>query len=96
MEHCDSSDSEVSFCTTNYGITTTPADEWRITTTRDASLADMRHDRRLPDIHELHKSKAAQDAGLTLVEIIMLVLYTGPMVGRPRPCHHLCPCHPFL
>jgi hypothetical protein len=91
-EHCKSADSHVEFCTTNYGITTTPAKEWEITMKRDTSRADMRHKRRLPDVEELQRSDEAQKAGLSLIEVIVLVLYTGPMVRqlaiahtRPRP-----------
>jgi hypothetical protein len=80
-EHCHQPDSDVSFETSNYKITTTPAKEWKITMERDAQLADMQHSRRLPDIHELLQSEPATNAGLILAEVIVLVLYTGPMVG---------------
>ncbi len=81
-EHCERPDSLIPFHTTNYGITTTPAQEWEITTMRNASLADMRHGRRLPNTEELWHSDVAKNAGLALVEVIVIVLYTGPMVGR--------------
>jgi hypothetical protein len=80
-EHCRSPDSSEPFLTSNYGITTTPAQEWEITTKQNASLADMRHDRRLPNPEELLQSDLSKRAGLTLIEVIVLVLYTGPMVG---------------
>ena len=83
-EHCRSTDSPVPFQTSNYGITTTPAQEWEITTKQNASLADMRHDRRLPNPEELWQSERSKRAGLTLVEVVVLILYTGPMVGRAR------------
>ncbi len=79
-EHCQQTDSNLTFHTSNYGITTTPANEWKITVERDEQLADMRHGRRLPDIEELLRSDTAANAGLQLVEIVVLVLYTGPMV----------------
>jgi hypothetical protein len=81
-EHCHQADCNVTFRTTNYGITTTPALEWEITMKRDAERADMRHDRRLPDLDELLRSDVATRAGLTMSEVVVLVLYTGPMVGR--------------
>jgi hypothetical protein len=86
-EHCHQNDSKISFRTSNYDITTTPAQEWGITTKRDAQLADMRHGRRLPDVEDLLRSDIATKAGLLLVEVIVLVLYTGPMVrlGSPPP-----------
>jgi hypothetical protein len=79
-EHCRQTDSKITFHTSNYGITTTPAQEWEITMKRDAELADMRHGRRLPDIEELLRSDTAIKAGLQLAEVVVLVLYTGPMV----------------
>ena len=84
-EHCRSQDSNVPFHTTNYGITTTPAKEWEITTTQNESLADMRHGRRLPNIEELLESDIAKRAGLTWIEVLVVVLYTGPMVNPLRP-----------
>ncbi len=91
-EHCEGPDSLVTFHTSNYGITSTPAQEWSITTTRDESLADMRHGRRLPDPEELWRSDVATKAGLTLAEVTAVVLYTGPMVGRARAV----PCDPCI
>jgi hypothetical protein len=79
-EHCHQNDSKIPFHTSNYGITTTPAQEWEITMKRDAQLADMRHGRRLPDVEELLRSDTAAKADLKLVEVVVLVLYTGPMV----------------
>ena len=80
-EHCRRPDSSKPFLTSNYGITTTPAQEWEITTKQNASLADMRHDRRLPNPEDLLRSDLSKRAGLTLIEVVVLVLYTGPMVG---------------
>jgi hypothetical protein len=45
----------------------------------------MAHGRRLPIPEELLQSDVAKRAGLTLVEVIVIVLYTGPMVGRALP-----------
>ena len=61
---------------------------------RDAQLADMRHGRRLPDVEELLLSDTAAKADLKLVEVVVLVLYTGPMVRLstlepPTECGYL-------
>ena len=58
---------------------------------RDAQLADMRHGRRLPDVEELLRSDTAAKADLKLVEVVVLVLYTGPMVREhARTPHRVC------
>ena len=93
-EHCRRPDSSEPFLTSNYGITTTPAQEWEITTKQNTSLADMRHDRRLPNPEELLWSDLSKRAGLTLIEVVVLVLYTGPMVGQARVIMPLSPLHP--
>jgi hypothetical protein len=90
-EHCNRPDSKIPFRTSNYGIDTCPLDEWVITTKRDASKADMRHDRRLPDIAQLLQDDAATRANLNEAEVTAVVLYTGPMVRRPPHC---APWHP--
>lgn len=80
-EHCLMSNSRISFTTSNYLVTTCPADEWCIVVQRDGRVkADMRHERRIPDVDELILGNEAQQAGLQRVEIISVVLYTGPMV----------------
>ncbi len=84
-EHCKSKDSQLRFKTVNYGIETCAADEWKITVQGDASLADMRHGRQLPNIDELLQSEANMSAApankLKRFEVIAVVLYTGPMVS---------------
>ena len=93
-EHCERSDSNLPFHTSNYGIKTTPAQEWEITTQQNESKADMRHKRRLPNPEELWQSDVARNAGLRLIEVIVIVLYTGPMVRGPVPpyCTGVRPC----
>ena len=88
------SDSNLPFKTSNYDITTTPALEWEITTQQNESKADMRHKRRLPNPKELLQSDVARNAGLTFIEVIVIVLYTGPMVRRPAPPHNCTGVHP--
>ena len=80
-EHCTSNDSHKEFHTPNYGITTTPFKEWEITKNQDEKQADMGNSRRLPNLEELWQSDEAKRAGLTLIEVTIIVLYTGPMVG---------------
>ena len=45
-----------------------------------SSNADMRHGRRVLNIEELSESETALTARLTRVELVAVVLYTGPMV----------------
>ncbi len=80
FEHCSKGGCDMQFTTGNYHITTTPKTEWRIIIDMDSSIADMRHNRRIPDIKIMAQSKLALDAGLKLFEVTAIVLYTGPMV----------------
>ena len=93
-EHCSRGGYNYYFVTGNYKIRTCPADEWAITLQCDVSKADMRHGRRLPNTEELSHSDVAKNAGLALVEVIVIVLYTGPMVRGPVPpyCTGVRPC----
>ena len=61
-EHCNRPDSHKDFTTLNYGITTTPAKEWEITMKQKQSIANMQHDRRLPNTEELLQSDEAKKA----------------------------------
>jgi hypothetical protein len=80
VEHCERPDSRTVFKTPNYAIETSAADEWAITVKRQVCLADVRHGRRLPDVAALLQSDAASTARLSETEVIVIVLYTGPMV----------------
>jgi hypothetical protein len=80
QEHCARADSRLPFTTSNYGLTTCPADEFRVVLAADAAATAP--PRRIPDYRELARSDRARRAGLTEVEIVAIVLYTGPMV-RP-------------
>jgi hypothetical protein len=81
-EHCARFDSDDSFETSNYKITTTPRQEWDIVVNCDVSKADMRAGRRIPNISELMKLQIAMDSKLTDYEVIIVVIYTGPMVSK--------------
>ena len=85
-EHCRRPDSSVPFLTSNYGITTTPAQEWEITTKQNASLADMRHDRRLPNPEELLVGALCSCHMLTFLAVAarkrhVVLSYTDNAVG---------------
>ena len=82
-EHCNMPDSHVKFKTTNYGLTTCPADEWRIVKICDKRYeASTPHRRVIPRFQSLKKEALAQRANLDEEEIIAVILYTGPMVNR--------------
>lgn len=80
-EHCSKGDSKIHFVTGNYNIKTCPLNEWTITVHHDVTGADLRHDRRLVKIEENMKMEIVATAQLRRVEVIAVVLYTGPMVS---------------
>ena len=84
-EHCAKAGCDVAFTTSNYSITTTPRQEWKFVVDMDTAGADMRHDRRVVSLDELSNHDIAITAKLWRVELIAVVLYTGPMVRRPFP-----------
>ena len=83
QEHCERAGCNTQFTTGNYKITTTPRKEWLYIAGDEAgqqeACADMDHGRRIVRISELMKLKLAIDAQLTEVEMLAIVLYTGPM-----------------
>jgi hypothetical protein len=82
LEHCARDGCDTRICTTNYNLITTPRREWRLVLGEEtASDDDLRFDRRIPSYKQLGDLEVAKTAGLTLVEIIAVVLYTGPMVS---------------
>jgi hypothetical protein len=80
-EHCRSKGSRDKFVTPNYNISTTPANEWAITVDFDLTNADMRHGRSLVKIQDNMQKEIVKLSMLTEVEVIAVVLYTGPMVS---------------
>lgn len=90
QEHCDKAGYNVSFTTGNYKITTTPKQEWLYIagdeTGQQAPCPDMGHDRRIRLISELMNLQLAIDAKLTEVEMLAIVLYTGPMFQVSQQC----------
>jgi hypothetical protein len=84
LEHA----SKITFSTPNYGIETTPAEEWRVVLECDtrAEKEYNRHMRRIPDWKQIMRKEQMQvrpgkEAPLTDVEVIAIILYTGPMVS---------------
>ena len=80
-EHCYKIGHDFKFVTSNYHIETTPENEYKaVMGLRQLDANETGHNRQIPDIKKLEALPASKDAHLTLIEIIMLVLYTGPMV----------------
>jgi len=95
-----SDDSETEFLAPNYQLTTTPSQEWLFVvgiggyvddggtlfegSTRDEKASQV-EGRNAHPLEHLMSSKQAQDAKLTLAELVALRLYTGPMVGTLQP-----------
>ena len=82
-EHCSKAGSAWEFTTSNYGITTKPQTEWRIV------IGEMKcpdhqcgFGRRYQSVDSLLAIRPANDAKLIRVEVIAVVLYTGPMVRK--------------
>ena len=82
-EHCSKAGCDIPFTTSNYSITTTPTQEWKFVVDMESAGADMRHGRRVLSLDELSKHDVAVMAKLWRVELIAVVLYTGPMVRYP-------------
>ncbi len=81
MEHCFKNGHSFEFETSNYKIKTTSKKEYQIVVGEvTADPADMLHGRRIPNLEELQALEMSICAGLQKIEIILLVLYTGPMV----------------
>ncbi len=90
QEHCEKAGCNASFTTGNYKITTTPKQEWLYVagdeTGHRVACPDLDHGRRIVPISELMKLKLAIDAKLTDVEMLAVVLYTGPMFKVSWQC----------
>jgi hypothetical protein len=94
QEHCEKAGCNTSFTTGNYKITTTPKQEWLYIagdeTGQLVPCPDMGHGRRIVRISELMQLKLAIDAKLTEVEMLAVVLYTGPMFQVSQQCTCVC------
>jgi len=98
QEHCEKAGCNTSFTTGNYKITTTPKQEWLYIAGDETGqllpCPDMGHGRRIVRISELMQLKLAIDAKLTEVEMLAVVLYTGPMFQVSQ--QSACVCTIFL
>jgi hypothetical protein len=94
QEHCEKAGCDTSFTTGNYKITTTPKQEWLYIAGDETGqllpCPDMGHGRRIVRISELMQLKLAIDAKLTEVEMLAVVLYTGPMFQVSQQCTCVC------
>ena len=78
-EHCTRSGHDFRFKTPNYNSETCPQIEWEVVV--DGKTAEnMENGRLIPKLGDLEKLPISIRADLKFFEIIMLVLYTGPMV----------------
>ena len=84
---CSKPNSNSSFTTSNYKVTTSPKAEWTIVVypTSEGVIPDMRHGRIIPRIEDLMQMDVVKVAKLKEYEVIAVVLYTGPMVRSPAP-----------
>jgi hypothetical protein len=92
QEHCSGEGSRERFITTNYGISTCPADEWAVVAGASGG-ADASGGRVVPCPERLVRGETARRAGLQLAEVFAVVLYTGPMVRGPWPCQVRAQAH---
>ena len=77
LEHTSNTDI---FTTTNYNLTTCPADEWAYAVGEKIPADEhMAHGRSIKSIDDLEDSELSTTAGLTRAEVVSVVLYTGPM-----------------
>jgi hypothetical protein len=82
LEHCNKQGHDFEFTTSNYKIKTTSKKEYDVVVnSAPVDPTDMMHSRRIPNLKELHELEMSKGADLRMIEIIMLVLYTGPMVS---------------
>ena len=95
LEHCNKEGHDFEFTTSNYKIKTTSKKEYEIVVNNSpVDPADMMHSRRIPSLKELQALDMSKTADLRMIEIIMLVLYTGPMVSSKltvSPFNYLIP-----
>ena len=80
-EHCTKSGNDFTFEKKN-GLITTPKREWMIATNKVPLMPDEAgNGRKVPSIDGLMQLPITAKAGLLRIEVITMVLYTGPMVS---------------
>jgi ankyrin repeat protein len=87
LEHCQRSDSNDAFNTSNYNLCTTPALEWSYAVDgQQPPHEQLSHGRVIRPIEELMQLDVVKRAKLQRVEVISMSLYTGPMFMKYNPC----------
>jgi len=92
-EHCVLEGYNQVFVTTNYGIKTTPEQEYKIAIGDITCPEDHMKDKNgatvriVQKIGQLKEIPFVNSAGLREVEILAVVLYTGPMFQVSWQCH---------
>jgi hypothetical protein len=87
LEHCQRSDSNDTFTTSNYNVRTTPALEWSYAVDgQQPPDEQLSHGRTVRPIDELMQLDIVKRAKLQRVEVISVSLYTGPMFMKYNPC----------
>jgi hypothetical protein len=85
-EHTSKYGHDITFTSLNYNITTMPQQEWNLIinskSTNGDGINNTKYGRRIPNVETLLSNDLSMKAQLTRVEVIALVLYTGPMVRR--------------
>jgi hypothetical protein len=98
-EHCTKSGHNHVIETPNYKVQTCADTEWNLVIKREGKtleeykemlrefpsvgLGPAHHGRRIPDLNELLQLEESKQANLIKCEVLAIVLYTGPLVGRP-------------
>ena len=95
-EHCSLGGHDYELFASNYGITSTPAQEWLYVVGDDkgqrAPCPDMGHGRRIVSIEEHLEKPLAKKAKLTRAEMIAVVLYTGDIFDTCILAHYVHMC----
>uniref|UniRef100_A0A7S0M388 NAD(P)(+)--arginine ADP-ribosyltransferase n=1 Tax=Cryptomonas curvata TaxID=233186 RepID=A0A7S0M388_9CRYP len=79
-EHCTKLGCDIEFATSNYKIETTARREWAIVVEKEPlTTSEDGHGRRVPDMEKLKFLPITIKAKMLQIEIVALVLYTGPM-----------------
>ena len=90
VEHCSKSGADHEFETSNYHLKTNSRREWSIVVNNEPLKPEEEvHGRKIPDLENLLQLPISIKANIMRIEIISMVLYTGPMVCS----HYLNPVH---
>lgn len=81
-EHCRRRDSKDEFSPGNYNTTTTPSQEWLVVTNEVKAREASTGERIVKTLPELMRDPLVAKASLRDVEVLALLLYTGPMFAK--------------